>query len=144
MSLEDELYKEVILDHYENPRNFHELDPAEIHELGHNPLCGDELELYMNMDGDSIKEISFKGKGCSISQASTSMMMEVMEGKNKEEVKEIIRKFKGMIMEDQEADFEGDLEDLNALNGVKKFPVRVKCAILAWNTLEKALLDRSN
>ena len=142
MSLEDELYKEVILDHFENPRNFGVLNPAQIHEQGMNPLCGDELELYMNMEGDNIREISFKGKGCSISQASTSMMMEAAEGKSDKEMYDIIRRFKEMIMEDAEPDFEGDLEDLNALNGVKKFPVRVKCAVLAWNTLEKALKDR--
>lgn len=139
MSLAEELYKEVILDHYENPRNFGELKPAEIHEEGVNPLCGDQLEIYINMDGDIVKEIKFKGKGCSISQASSSMMTEAIEGKTRKEAMEIIHRFKTMITEDHKPDFENDLEDLNALYGVKKFPVRVKCAVLSWNTLEKAL-----
>ena len=141
MSLAEELYKEVILDHYENPRNFGELDPAHIHEEGVNPLCGDELEIFINMDGDKVKEIRFKGKGCSISQASSSMMTEAVEGKSKQEVLEIIKKFKAMITEESQPDFEDDLEELNALYGVKKFPVRVKCAVLSWNTLEKAMND---
>ena len=139
MSLAEELYKEVILDHYENPRNFGELDPCEIHEEGVNPLCGDELEIFINMDGDKVKEVRFKGKGCSISQASTSMMTEAIEGKSREEILDIVNRFKSMITEDHQPDFEDDLEDLNALYGVKKFPVRVKCAVLSWNTLEKAL-----
>jgi len=139
VSLAEELYKEVILDHYENPRNFGELDPCEIHEEGVNPLCGDELEIFINMDGDKVKEVRFKGKGCSISQASTSMMTEAIEGKSREEILDIVNRFKSMITEDHQPDFEDDLEDLNALYGVKKFPVRVKCAVLSWNTLEKAL-----
>lgn len=139
MSLSDELYKEVILDHYENPRNFYVLANANKQEKGVNPLCGDEFELYLLFDGDTIKEASFQGKGCSISQASGSMMTELIQGKTKSEALTLIEKFKGMILEDKTPDFSDDEADLEALNGVKKYPVRVKCAVLSWNTLDKAL-----
>lgn len=139
MSLSDELYKELILDHFENPRNFGVLNPSTLHEKGVNPLCGDEFELFINMEDNLIKEARFQGKGCSISQASASMMTELIEGKTKEEALLLIEKFKGMILEDKEPDFNEDESDLEALNGVKKYPVRVKCAVLSWNTLDKAL-----
>ena len=139
MSLSDELYKELILDHFENPRNFGVLNPTTLHEKGVNPLCGDEFELFINLEGNLIKEARFQGKGCSISQASASMMTELIEGKTKEEALLLIEKFKGMILEDKEPDFDEDESDLEALNGVKKYPVRVKCAVLSWNTLDKAL-----
>lgn len=141
MSLSDELYKEVILDHYQNPRNFGKLEPCQVHEQGVNPLCGDELELFLNFEGDRVAAVKVQGKGCSISQASASMMAEAIEGKSLKEVKQLIGQFKGMILSDQEPDFPEDLEDLEALNGVKKYPVRVKCAVLAWNTLERALKE---
>ncbi|MCB1189040.1 MAG: SUF system NifU family Fe-S cluster assembly protein [Leptospiraceae bacterium] len=141
MSLSDELYKEVILDHYENPRNFGTIENPDVKEAGANPLCGDELELFINFDGDKIKEIKFHGKGCSISQASASMMTDVVTGKGTDYAKDVINQFKGMIVEDKEPNFSEDLEDLESLNGVKKYPVRVKCAVLAWNTLEKAIKE---
>ncbi len=139
MSLSDELYKEVILDHFENPRNYYVLANSTVHERGVNPLCGDEFELYLNFDGDVIKEASFQGKGCSISQASGSMMTELIQGKTKTEAFALIEKFKGMILEDKTPEYTDDEADLAALNGVKKYPVRVKCAVLSWNTLDKAL-----
>lgn len=139
VSLSDELYKEVILDHYEHPRNYYVLANSTIHERGVNPLCGDEFELYISFEGDVIKEASFQGKGCSISQASGSMMTELIQGKTKTEAFALIEKFKGMILEDKTPEYSDDEADLEALNGVKKYPVRVKCAVLSWNTLDKAL-----
>ncbi|HRG75909.1 MAG TPA: SUF system NifU family Fe-S cluster assembly protein [Leptospiraceae bacterium] len=139
MSLSDELYKEVILDHYEHPRNYYVLANSTVHERGVNPLCGDEFELYIAFEGDVIKEASFQGKGCSISQASGSMMTELIQGKTKTEAFALIEKFKGMILEDKTPEYSDDEADLEALNGVKKYPVRVKCAVLSWNTLDKAL-----
>jgi nitrogen fixation NifU-like protein len=139
VSLSDELYKEVILDHYEHPRNYYVLANSTIHERGVNPLCGDEFELYIAFEGDVIKEASFQGKGCSISQASGSMMTELIQGKTKTEAFALIEKFKGMILEDKTPEYSDDEADLAALNGVKKYPVRVKCAVLSWNTLDKAL-----
>ena len=139
MSLSDELYKEVILDHYEHPRNYYVLANSTIHERGVNPLCGDEFELFIAFEGDVIKEASFQGKGCSISQASGSMMTELIQGKTKTEAFALIEKFKGMILEDKTPEYSDDEADLEALNGVKKYPVRVKCAVLSWNTLDKAL-----
>ena len=139
MSLRDDLYKEVILDHYENPRNYGVLNPCSIHEKGANPLCGDELELYLNMKEDIVEDIMFSGKGCSISQSSGSMMTELVKGKNKSDALSIMAKFKKAILEDSVENFSEDEADLESLLGVKKYPVRVKCAVLAWNTLEQAL-----
>ena len=142
MSLRDDLYKEVILDHYENPRNYGVLNPCSIHEKGANPLCGDELELYLIMKEDIVEDIMFSGKGCSISQSSGSMMTELVKGKNKGDALSIMAKFKKAILEDSEENFSEDESDLESLLGVKKYPVRVKCAVLAWNTLEQALKER--
>lgn len=139
MSLKDDLYKEVIIDHYENPRNYGKLEDAHICEKGANPLCGDELELYLKLDQEKIQDISFEGKGCSISQASASMMTELVKGHTKEEAKQIMQKFKSAILEDKEQNFSEEEMELESLLGVKKYPVRVKCAVLAWNTLEQAL-----
>jgi nitrogen fixation NifU-like protein len=142
VSLRDDLYKEVILDHYENPRNYGVLNPCSIHEKGANPLCGDELELYLIMKEDIVEDIMFSGKGCSISQSSGSMMTELVKGKNKGDALSIMAKFKKAILEDSEENFSEDESDLESLLGVKKYPVRVKCAVLAWNTLEQALKER--
>lgn len=139
VSLKDDLYKEVIIDHYENPRNYGKLEDAHICEKGANPLCGDELELYLKLDQEKIQDISFEGKGCSISQASASMMTELVKGHTKEEAKQIMQKFKSAILEDKEQNFSEEEMELESLLGVKKYPVRVKCAVLAWNTLEQAL-----
>lgn len=139
MSLKDDLYKEVILDHYENPRNYGKLEDAHICEKGANPLCGDELELFIKLDGDTISDIRFEGKGCSISQASSSMMTELVKGKSKENAISIMKKFKSAIVEDVPQEFTEEEYELESLLGVKKYPVRVKCAVLAWNTLEQAL-----
>ncbi len=136
MSL-DELYREVILDHYTHPRNRGVLEPADITRDGANPLCGDELRISLRVRGGIVEDIRFQGKGCSISQASASMMTEQVKGKPVEEVVRLIAAFKAMMH--GEAPAADSLGDLEALQGVRKFPVRVKCATLSWVTLELAL-----
>jgi len=142
----NELYREVILDHSEKPRNKRKLENAQFHEHGSNPLCGDKVDLYLNFENNRVKEISFEGSGCSISQASISMLTEVIEGKTIDEIQEIISDFKGMMLEDQPNTFEDDedLEDLASLEGVKRYPVRIKCALLGWNTLAEILKKKEN
>ncbi len=137
----DDLYKDIILDHYRHPRNRGVVDNPDAATRGHNPLCGDELELSLRLDGDRIAEVKVLGKGCSISQASASMMTERIKGKPLAEVREVVALFKGMLLEDRElAEQEYEtLGDLEALEGVKGYPVRIKCALLAWNTLLEAL-----
>ena len=137
MSLE-ELYKEVILDHYRAPRNKGRLDPHDIALERNNPLCGDEIELYLKFEGDSVEGIAFEGKGCSISQASASMMTEKVKGMDAKEVRALVESIKRMMTGDEEGD-PNAIGDLVSLKGVVKYPVRIKCALLGWNTLEEAL-----
>jgi nitrogen fixation protein NifU and related proteins len=134
----DELYKEIILDHYRNPRHRGSLSsPTAMHE-GLNPLCGDEVTVELLVDGDCISDVAYKGSGCSISQSSASMMAEAINGKALNEVRRLSGDFTAMMRGDENVDAES-LGDLEALSGVRKFPVRVKCATLAWHTLEEAL-----
>jgi nitrogen fixation NifU-like protein len=143
----EDLYREIILDHYRTPRNRGELAvPPARHAEGHNPLCGDEITVYLDVadeDGvDVVSDVKIAGQGCSISQSSASMMSAAVKGKPVAEVRALVRKFKGMMSidtGDDEADVEVSLGDLEALQGVVKFPVRIKCATLAWNTLLEAL-----
>jgi nitrogen fixation protein NifU and related proteins len=137
MSLADDLYRETILDHYHNPRNHGIIDEPSAKVEGVNPLCGDELTLYLNVVDGKIADVKLEAKGCSINTASGSMMTEVIVGKSLEEAHEIINTFKDMMMNKTKTDVElpEDLEDLEALQGVKKYPVRIKCALLPWNTL---------
>jgi len=134
----DELYKEVILDHYKNPRNKREMPGAVLQCSKNNPLCGDEITVYVNEDGTIVTDVSFVGQGCSISQSSASMMTENVSGKSKEEVEASIGAFRGMMAGEVEAD-EDTFGELVALKGVVKYPVRVKCAVLAWDVLQDAL-----
>jgi nitrogen fixation protein NifU and related proteins len=134
----DELYKEVILDHYKNPRNKREMPGAVLSCSKNNPLCGDEITVFVNEDGTIVTDVSFVGQGCSISQSSASMMTETIAGKSREEVGERIDAFRGMMAGDVEAD-EDAFGELVALKGVVKYPVRVKCAVLAWDVLQEAL-----
>ncbi|MCA9804476.1 MAG: SUF system NifU family Fe-S cluster assembly protein [Cyanobacteria bacterium HKST-UBA02] len=140
MSLDD-LYRETILDHYHNPRNHGTIDGATSSAEGVNPLCGDELTLYLKMDGDKITDIKLEAHGCSINTASGSMMSEAVMGKSVSEARQVIEVFKNMMMSrGEEVDImDEDLEDLEALSGVRKYPVRVKCALLPWNTLIEGL-----
>jgi nitrogen fixation NifU-like protein len=134
----DDLYREVILDHYRRPRNKGALEPADAVREGANPLCGDEIRLFLVVRDGVVRDVRFDGKGCSISQASASMMTERVKGRPVAEVRRLIAAFKGMM---RGTAAEDDLGDLVALQGVRKFPVRVKCATLGWITLEDALAE---
>ncbi len=141
----EDLYREIILDHYKSPRNRGELaTPPAVSAQGHNPLCGDEITVYLQLDGNTVTDIKVGGSGCSISQSSASMMSQAVKGKSVDDVKAIVRRFKGMMSIDTEDDSplpDVKLGDLEALQGVVKFPVRIKCATLAWNTLTEALAE---
>ena len=137
LSLE-ELYKEVILDHYRTPRNKGRLDPHDIAIERNNPLCGDEIELFLKFDGDTLEGIAFDGKGCSISLASTSMMTEKVKGLGNKEAAAMAESIKRMMAGEEEGD-PAMLGDLVSLKGVVKYPVRIKCALLGWNSLLEAL-----
>ena len=147
----EDLYREIILDHYRNPRNRGELPVPPAHRVeGFNPLCGDEVVIYIDVDGDKVADLRIDGQGCSISQSSASMMSAAVKGKTVEEVRALTRAFKAMMSihessldggdgELAEVDPDIKLGDLEALRGVVKFPVRIKCATLAWNTLTQGL-----
>ena len=137
MSL-DELYKEVILDHYRAPRNKGKLDPHDVALERNNPLCGDEIELFLKFDGDALAGVAFDGKGCSISQASASMMTEKVKGLSAKDAAALADSIKAMMAGESDGDAE-TLGDLVSLKGVVKYPVRIKCALLGWNTLVEAL-----
>ena len=134
----DDIYKEVILDHYKNPRNKREMPEAELSCSKNNPLCGDEITVFAHADGDQVREVSFVGQGCSISQSSASMMTGAVAGKPVEEVRGLIGEFRGMMAGDLDPS-EDEFGDLVALKGVVKYPIRIKCAVLAWDVLQEAL-----
>jgi len=137
-----ELYQEVILDHGKNPRNFRRPDNANREAMGHNPLCGDRLVVYLCLDeNDVVQDVTFLGNGCAISVASASMMTEIVKGKTKEEAAALFHKFHEMCTSDEAPEWadDEDIERLQVLAGVRQFPVRVKCATLAWHTLDAAL-----
>ena len=137
----DDLYREVIIDHYRKPRHRGTLPGAPIHVEGMNPVCGDEIRLDLAMDDGHIGAIAFSGQGCSISQASASMLTERVQGKAVAEVNEVIRHFRDMLTAG--APPADDLGDLEALQGVANYPVRVKCALLSWNVLQEGLNQAS-
>ena len=133
----DEVYNELIMEHSMNSHNKHKLKDADKCEAGHNPSCGDEIEIEIKMDGNTIKDIAFTGSGCAISQSSTSIMADVLRGKTVEEAKDIIKTFIDMIKRniDDEQELE-KLEEAIAFKNVANMPARVKCVLLAWHTLE--------
>jgi nitrogen fixation NifU-like protein len=137
MSLDD-LYKEVILDHYKNPRNKRPMPEAALTCSRNNPLCGDEISVFAQVDEAHISEISFQGQGCSISQASASMLTEAVKGKSVDEATNLAADFRGMMAGEVEPG-EDEFGDLVALKGVVKYPIRIKCAVLAWDVLQEAL-----
>jgi nitrogen fixation protein NifU and related proteins len=139
VSMQD-LSREIILDHYQNPRNHGRLSDPTLANRGHNPLCGDEIELSVGIDAqdDSIREIAFTGRGCSISQASASMMTEVVKGHNLAEAEAAVASFTQRMANREPAPLELE-EELDALQGVKKYPARVKCALLPWTTLRETV-----
>ena len=135
-----ELYQQVILDHYKKPRNFRKLADANRLAEGHNPLCGDQITVYLHLDGDVITDISFDGAGCAISKASASMMTAALKGKTRAEAETLFEKFHDMITgKAAEPRDPAGLGKLEVFCGVSEFPVRVKCATLPWHTLKAAL-----
>ena len=136
----DELYKQVILDHNKNPRNFGILNVYTHHAEGHNPLCGDEIDLTVKVDNGIIQEVKFEGAGCAISKASASIMTILIKGKTIEEAKKLFQEFHEIVTKDPEDDIDVlNLGKLAVFCGVREFPARVKCASLAWHTLNNAL-----
>lgn len=140
MSEINELYQQVILDHNKKPRNFKILENANREQMGFNPLCGDELTIYLEMDGDLIKDISFQGSGCAISKSSASMMTAAVKGKTIAEAETLFHEFHRMVKGEMDPEAEPHhLGRLTILAGVREFPARVKCASLSWHTLHAAL-----
>ena len=131
-----DLYQQVILDHCKHPRNFRDLPQATCSAQGHNPLCGDQLKLFLAMEGDTIKEVSFLGSGCCISKASASLLTETVKGKNRDQIQKVFEQVHEMVTTGKVV---GDVGKLAVFAGVYKFPARVKCAILAWHALIAAL-----
>jgi nitrogen fixation NifU-like protein len=139
MSEINELYQEVILDHNREPRNFQKLAGANRQGVGYNPLCGDKVTVYLKLDGDRIQEVSFLGSGCAISKASASMMTTSVKGKTREEIGQLFEVFHKMVTGKLDSSKVEELGKLKVFAGVSEFPARVKCATLAWHTLEAAL-----
>jgi nitrogen fixation NifU-like protein len=136
------LYQELILDHYRRPRNKGELAGATTSVIMKNPLCGDEVAVHVLLDGDKVTDLRFSGRGCSISQASASMMTQLVKGKSADEIEHLKDTFRDMVMGTSDGDNAktvAELGSLRALSGVSRFPARVKCALLAWNALESAM-----
>ncbi len=143
MSALRELYQEVILDHGKSPRNFGKPEHVTCESNGHNPLCGDTVTIYLQLKGDVVEDVGFEGRGCAISIASASMMTEILRGKSVDEIRAMFERFHHLVTDEEEspedsADSE-DFEKLTVLSGVKEFPMRVKCATLAWHTMQAAL-----
>ncbi len=140
MSELSELYQQVILDHNKKPRNFHKLETANRSADGHNPLCGDQLTVYLEVENDVVKDVSFEGSGCAISKAAASMMTQSVKGKTREEAETLFQEFHGMVTgELNEQDTPHHLGRLTIFAGVRDFPARVKCASLSWHTMNAAL-----
>jgi nitrogen fixation NifU-like protein len=131
------LYQETILDHNRRPRNFRELAGATGHSEGRNPLCGDQVSVWVRVDGDRLEEVTFQGQGCAIAKASASLMTAAVAGKTRDEVDAIFERFHAMVTGKSPGD--ASLGSLRALGGVSKFPIRVKCATLAWHAMRAAM-----
>jgi nitrogen fixation NifU-like protein len=140
MSELSELYQQVILDHNKKPRNFRILDSANRKAEGHNPLCGDQLVVYLEMEDDKVKDISFEGSGCAISKAAASMMTQSVKGKTREEAERLFDEFHRMVTGELDEEVTpNELGRLTIFSGVRDFPARVKCASLSWHTMHAAL-----
>jgi nitrogen fixation NifU-like protein len=143
MSELSELYQQVILDHNKKPRNFRKLATANHTAEGYNPLCGDQLTVYLQLENDAVKDISFEGSGCAISKAAASMMTQAVKGKTKQEAERLFTEFHKMVTGDvDEQNTLNQLGNLQIFSGVREFPVRVKCATLAWHTMQAALTNK--
>lgn len=142
----DDLYQELILDHYKNPRNIGTIEDPDVHEHVKNPFCGDEIDLDIKLDPDKqgIESTKFRGEGCSLSQASASMLTELLQGKSLQEVREYIELFKRMVKGQTTPEEEEKLGDLQAFKGVSRFPVRIKCATLVWHTVSRGIEELKN
>lgn len=138
-----ELYQELIIDHSRSPLNFHKLETANRTARGYNPLCGDRISVYLEVDSDKITEVSFDGEGCAISKASGSLMTQAIRGKTYKEVLSLCERFHKIVTGQEDPD-SSPLGKLEAFRGVSGFPLRVKCAILAWHTLKGALENRGS
>jgi nitrogen fixation protein NifU and related proteins len=134
-----DLYQELILEHSRAPRNYRELKSADHKAEGYNPLCGDRFTVFVQMDGDSIRDLTFQGSGCAISKASASMMTQSLKGKTKAEAEEIFERFHKVVTGQAVNGNQAELGKLAVFSGVSEFPTRVKCATLAWHTLQAAL-----
>lgn len=144
MSELSELYQQVILDHNKKPRNFRKLETANRSAEGYNPLCGDHLNVYLDLEDDRVKDVSFEGSGCAISKASASMMTQAVKGKSRPELVALFDEFHRMVTgELDEENTPNHLGNLKIFAGVREFPVRVKCATLSWHTLNAALQNKS-
>ena len=140
MSELSELYQQVILDHNKKPRNFRKLEAANRSAEGYNPLCGDQLTVYLNLEEGLVKEVAFEGSGCAISKAAASMMTQAVKGKSKDQAETLFKEFHSMVIgELDEESEENSLGNLKIFAGVREFPVRVKCATLPWHTMHAAL-----
>ena len=140
MSELSELYQQVILDHNKKPRNFHKLENANRRAEGYNPLCGDQLNVYLQVEGDQVQDVSFEGSGCAISKASASMMTQAVKGKSKQEAETLFNEFHRMATGELDEENEPNhLGKLTIFAGVRDFPARVKCATLSWHTMHAAL-----
>jgi nitrogen fixation NifU-like protein len=143
MSELSELYQAVILDHNKKPRNFHKLETANHTAEGFNPLCGDQLTVYLQLENDAVKDISFEGTGCAIWKASASMMTQAVKGKSKQEAEHLFNEFHRMVTGQLDEETEpNQLGRLTIFSGVREFPVRVKCATLSWHTMHAALNEQ--
>ncbi len=139
-----ELYQQVILDHNRNPKNFHELPEANRHSEGYNPLCGDRVKIYLDVEDDVIRDVAFQGAGCAISKASASVMTTLIKGKTVKEALALFHKFQQMITSDTREPVEmEELDKMAVFSGVREFPSRIKCAALAWHTMKAALQNQA-
>lgn len=140
MSELEDLYQEIVLEHYSRPRNFQRLEGANRSAQGYNPFCGDKITIYLKVEDGVIADVGFQGSGCVISRASASLMTESIKGKSQEEAEEIFRSYHNMLTRPPGSDFDHEkLGDLEILAGVSEFPIRIKCAVLSWHTMRAAL-----
>jgi len=142
MSLEDDLYKEIILENYKSRKNKARIEQADLQSEGTNPSCGDDVELFIRLEGERIAQVTYDGMGCSICCASANLLCEALTGRTIAEAKDIIAHYKGMLLEGEEPDFPEEISDLEAMQGVKNYPVRIKCALLPWNTVANMVSER--
>ncbi len=139
MNLGDDLYREIILENYKSTKNRRAIEGANFRQEGVNPSCGDDIELYLTIEGDQISDVSYEGMGCSICLASANMLCEAVRGMSVADARDLFGRVRGMLTNNETPEFPEGAEDLEAIQGVSQFPVRVKCAMLSWNTLRQIL-----